>query len=175
MDGIAPTGNVTWTVRPCDLGMLALAASNGIVGYLTLHDDEAGAIAALQRAYIDTDLARDDIGLAPLVDEVRRRIAGEPPMREVPVDLHGTPFQLRVWDQLCRIPRGETRTYGEVAAAVGAPRAMRAVGSACAANPVAIVVPCHRVVPASGGTGNYGCGPERKRELLRREKAAVAG
>jgi O-6-methylguanine DNA methyltransferase len=74
-----------------------------------------------------------------------------------------------VWEELRRIPAGEVRTYGEVAEAIGAPRAHRAVGSACGANPVPIVVPCHRVVPASGGVGNYGLGPARKVELLRRE------
>ena len=71
-------------------------------------------------------------------------------------------------------PAGETRTYGEVAEAIGAPRASRAVGSACGTNPVPIVVPCHRVVPATGGVGNYGLGPDRKVELLRREGALDA-
>ncbi|HEY6317793.1 MAG TPA: methylated-DNA--[protein]-cysteine S-methyltransferase, partial [Acidimicrobiia bacterium] len=75
------------------------------------------------------------------------------------------------WEELRRIPVGQTRTYGEVAAAVGAPRAARAGGSACGANPVPVVVPCHRVVPASGGIGNYGLGPARKRRLLEVEGA----
>jgi AraC family transcriptional regulator, regulatory protein of adaptative response / methylated-DNA-[protein]-cysteine methyltransferase len=78
-----------------------------------------------------------------------------------------------VWEELRRIPAGETRTYGEVAAAIGEPRAARAVGSACGANPVPVVVPCHRVVPAGGGVGSYGLGPERKRRLLRQEGAST--
>ena len=79
-----------------------------------------------------------------------------------------------VWEELRRIPAGETRTYAEVAEAIGAPRASRAVGSACGANPVPIVVPCHRVVPSAGGVGNYGLGPHRKKALLRREGALEA-
>jgi O-6-methylguanine DNA methyltransferase len=85
--------------------------------------------------------------------------------------VRGTAFQRRVWEELQQIPLGETRTYGEIAAAIDAPRASRAVGSACGANPVPVVVPCHRVVPASGGIGNYGLGPRRKQRLLEHEGA----
>jgi AraC family transcriptional regulator of adaptative response/methylated-DNA-[protein]-cysteine methyltransferase len=88
---------------------------------------------------------------------------------DVPVDVQGTAFQWRVWKALLAIPAGETRSYGQVAASIGRPTAVRAVARACATNPVALVVPCHRVVPAAGGTGGYRWGAERKSALLARE------
>jgi AraC family transcriptional regulator of adaptative response/methylated-DNA-[protein]-cysteine methyltransferase len=87
----------------------------------------------------------------------------------VPLDVAGSRFQRRVWDALRAIPRGRTLAYGDVAAALGAPRAARAVARACAANPVALAVPCHRVVPRSGGTGGYRWGAWRKHALLAHE------
>ena len=92
-------------------------------------------------------------------------------MPGVPLDVQGTAFQWTVWKALQAIPAGETRTYAEVARAVGRPRAVRAVASACASNPVALVVPCHRVVPKAGGVGGYRWGADRKRALLDRESA----
>jgi AraC family transcriptional regulator of adaptative response/methylated-DNA-[protein]-cysteine methyltransferase len=136
-------------------------------------DSEAGLERSLRAEFPRADVHRDDTALGPVVAEVLRRINGRSPAFDLPLDVRGTAFQRRVWEELRRIPLGEVRTYGEVAAAIGAPRAVRAVGSACGANPVPVVVPCHRVLPKSGGVGNYGLGPERKRELLRREGAAV--
>jgi len=91
----------------------------------------------------------------------------------IPLDIRGTAFQQRVWAALRVIPLGETRTYGEIAAAIGAPRAVRAVAIACAGNPAAFVVPCHRVLPKDGGIGGYRWGAERKRRLLAREREAA--
>ena len=113
--------------------------------------DPAGGATAL-RAYLDGDLT----ALAAL-----------------PVDTTGTPFQRRVWSALRRIPAGRTRSYGDVARAIGAPRAVRAVGTANGANPIAIVVPCHRVVRTGGHLGGYGGGLERKRWLLDHERGAM--
>ena len=117
----------------------------------------------------------DDGALAVIVDAVLQRIDGEPAPADIPLDITGTAFQRRVWEALRHIPYGEVRTYGEIAEIIGSPNAVRAVGTACGSNPVAIVVPCHRVVPKSGGVGNYGFGPERKRVLLAREGASVEG
>ncbi len=99
---------------------------------------------------------------------------GSPLSPELPLDLRATQFRLRVWEALRRIPPGETRTYGEVAAAIGAPHASRAVAGACAANPLAVVVPCHRVVGGDGTLRGYRWGLRRKRELLARENANVS-
>ena len=83
--------------------------------------------------------------------------------------MQATAFQWQVWQALASIPYGETRTYGEVASSIGKPRAVRAVARACATNPVALAIPCHRVVPAAGGAGGYRWGVDRKQALLRRE------
>lgn len=92
-------------------------------------------------------------------------------MPNLPLDLRGTPFQRAVWAALQRIPPGRTETYAEVAARIGRPRAARAVARACAANPVALLIPCHRVVPVAGGSGGWRWGAARKRALLKREGA----
>jgi AraC family transcriptional regulator, regulatory protein of adaptative response / methylated-DNA-[protein]-cysteine methyltransferase len=97
-------------------------------------------------------------------------LAGEAKLARVPLDIRGTVFQRRVWEELRRIPRGQTRTYRDIARAVGAPAAVRAVGSACGANPVALVVPCHRAVRTDGGLGGYAWGLGRKKKLLALEK-----
>jgi AraC family transcriptional regulator of adaptative response/methylated-DNA-[protein]-cysteine methyltransferase len=93
-------------------------------------------------------------------------VAGGPFDLTMPVDVRASAFQRRVWQALQAIPRGETRTYAQVAASIGRPSAARAVARACASNPTALVVPCHRVVPTAGGTGGYRWGSERKKKLL---------
>jgi methylated-DNA-[protein]-cysteine S-methyltransferase len=114
---------------------------------------------------------RDDAGLAPIVEQLEAYFVGERTTFELPLRLHGTPFQQRVWSALQEIPYGETISYGELARWVGNPNASRAVGTANGHNPVAIVVPCHRVIAAGGGIGGYGGGLDRKRWLLEHEVA----
>ena len=110
------------------------------------------------------DVAENDPGLA---DEWLRRLEDAFAGKSRPeLDLIGTSFQLKVWRALCRIPRGRTRTYGEIARDIGNPAAVRAVGTACGANPIAILVPCHRVLRKGGGLGGYFFGPDTKRRLL---------
>jgi methylated-DNA-[protein]-cysteine S-methyltransferase len=113
--------------------------------------------------------------VAPLrqaVDELRRYFAGERVQFSCALDLHGTPFQLAVWRELCRIPYGETRSYGEIAYAIGQPNASRAVGAANGANPVAIIVPCHRVIGGNGALTGYSGGLPTKAWLLSLEGIA---
>jgi AraC family transcriptional regulator of adaptative response/methylated-DNA-[protein]-cysteine methyltransferase len=100
-----------------------------------------------------------------------RQLEGREPTAELPLDVRATSFQRQVWEELRNIPWGQTRTYGEVARAVGQPTAARAVARACATNPAALVIPCHRVVPAGGGTGGYRWGAARKARLLKAEAA----
>lgn len=101
-------------------------------------------------------------------------LAGQPPEKLPPIDLSaGSAFQRRVWEVLRTIPRGKTRTYSEVAAAIGRPKAVRAVGGACGANPVPVLVPCHRVLAAHGGLGGFSGGLDWKRTLLAREGVAL--
>jgi len=106
---------------------------------------------------------------APLqraIVEMQRYFAGERVQFTCPLDLRGTPFQLLVWEQLCRIPYGETRTYGEIALAIGRPTASRAVGAANGANPIPVIVPCHRVIGSDGSLTGYAGGLANKSWLL---------
>jgi AraC family transcriptional regulator of adaptative response/methylated-DNA-[protein]-cysteine methyltransferase len=160
---------IAYTVTSCPLGALLVARTERGICRVALGDDPYSLDALVRDEFPAAVVARDDDALAPVVDEVLRRIAGEEPAVDLPLDVRGTAFQLRVWRELQRIPRGETRTYGALAEAVGAPGGARAVGQACGSNPVAVVVPCHRVVPAGGGLGGYAWGVEKKRALLDHE------
>jgi AraC family transcriptional regulator, regulatory protein of adaptative response / methylated-DNA-[protein]-cysteine methyltransferase len=115
----------------------------------------------------------DDTPLADTVRSVLRFIKEPKQALDLPLDLRGTAFQQRVWNALRRIPPGETRTYGQVAAAIGHPRAVRAVARSCATNPVPLAVPCHRVVGKDGALTGYRWGIPRKQALLERERAAA--
>lgn len=167
---------IAYTVADSPLGALLVARTARGVCRVALADDAATLETLVRDEFPAADVTRDDDALAPVVHEVLRRIAGEEPARALPLDVRGTAFQLRVWRELQRIPRGETRTYGALAEAVGAPGGARAVGQACGSNPVAVVVPCHRVVPAGGGLdgkrglGGYAWGVEKKRVLLDHER-----
>ncbi len=167
--------SIVFTVSPSPLGALIVATTARGVCWIALGAEAVALEEGLRREFPAADaIARDDDALAPVVAEVLRRIDGELPSAELPLDVRGTAFQLRVWQELQRIPRGETRSYGEVAAAVGAPGGARAVGAACGSNPVSVVVPCHRVVTASGGLGGYAWGVDAKQSLLEREGARSA-
>ncbi|GCE46882.1 methylated-DNA-[protein]-cysteine S-methyltransferase/methylated-DNA-[protein]-cysteine S-methyltransferase [Thermosporothrix hazakensis] len=116
------------------------------------------------------------IGVAPLqqaIDELQRYIQGEKVQFSCPLDLYGTPFQKLVWQELYKIPYGETRSYAMIARAIGRPQACRAVGAANGANPVAVIVPCHRVIGSSGSLVGYGGGLETKVWLLALERAGM--
>jgi AraC family transcriptional regulator of adaptative response/methylated-DNA-[protein]-cysteine methyltransferase len=161
---------IAYTVVDSPLGALLVARTGRGICRVALGDDPYRLDALVRDEFPAAEVQRDDDGLAPVVDEVLRRIAGNEPAVDLPLDVRGTAFQLRVWRELQRIPRGETRTYGALAEAVGAPGGARAVGQACGSNPVAVVVPCHRVVPAGGGLGGYAWGVEKKRTLLDHER-----
>ncbi len=120
---------------------------------------------------IPDDYRRDDAGLAHVVEQLEAYFAGELTDFEIPMTMRGTDFQRRVWASLCEIPYGETISYGELARRVGNPKASRAVGLANGRNPLAIVVPCHRVIGADGSLTGYGGGLERKVWLLEHESA----
>jgi AraC family transcriptional regulator of adaptative response/methylated-DNA-[protein]-cysteine methyltransferase len=167
---------IAFTIAGSPLGALLVARTERGVCRVALADDPGVLEALVRDEFPAAVVTRDDAALAPVVHEVLRRIAGEEPDLDLPLDVRGTAFQLRVWRELQQIPRGETRTYGALAAAVGAPGGARAVGQACGNNPVAVVVPCHRVVPAGGGLGGkaglggYAWGVEKKRALLGNEQ-----
>jgi AraC family transcriptional regulator of adaptative response/methylated-DNA-[protein]-cysteine methyltransferase len=151
------------------LGPLLLAATARGVCALLL-GDEAGA-AGLQARFPQACPTEDRKGLAPLLARVCDWLAQPGGALELDLDLQGTPFQRRVWRALQKVPAGATVSYAELARRLRLPRAIRAVAGACARNPVALVVPCHRVVRSDGGLAGYRWGVERKRELLSREAA----
>jgi len=164
---------IGFTTSASPLGRLVVATTGRGVCWIALGDDDTALESGLRAEYPRATIARDDTTLAAVVREVLGRIDGTLPALELAVDVRGTAFQLRVWQELRRIPRGETRSYGEIAGAVGAPGGARAVGQACGSNPVAIVVPCHRVLTADGGLGGYAWGVDVKSALLEREGATV--
>jgi AraC family transcriptional regulator, regulatory protein of adaptative response / methylated-DNA-[protein]-cysteine methyltransferase len=129
-----------------------------------------GSETALRGEFPGATVTRDDAALAPYAGVLKAAIEGAADANSLPLDIRATAFQRRVWEALRAIPRGETRSYAEIAQAVGNPRAVRAVARACATNPVAIAIPCHRVVRKGGDLGGYRWGIARKRALLKAER-----
>jgi AraC family transcriptional regulator, regulatory protein of adaptative response / methylated-DNA-[protein]-cysteine methyltransferase len=160
---------VRFTLVDSSLGRILVAATDLGVCAVALGGEDAALEAALRAEFPNAELRRDDDSLRSWADVVVRHAEGEHPGLAVPLDLQGTAFQMRVWQALRAIPAGETRTYAEVAAAIGQPSATRAVAGACARNKAALLVPCHRVVRTDGEPGGYRWGIERKRRLLERE------
>lgn len=150
------------------LGTVLAAATDRGLCSIKLGDDGDRLRRLLAEEFPSAELSEDS--LSGFKQEILSFIDGEASLARVPLDIRGTVFQRRVWETLRRIPRGETRTYQDIARAVGAPRAVRAVGSACGANPVALAVPCHRAVRTDGGLGGYAWGLARKKRLLELEK-----
>lgn len=165
----AGTRVLRFAVVPTSLGFVSVAAGTQGVCAIELGDVREDLIASLGRRFPEASLVEDAEALAEFTSSVCELV--EDPTREVSIclDEGGTPFQRAVWDVLRAIPVGETRTYAQVAEAVGRPAASRAVASACASNRLAVVIPCHRVVRADGSLSGYRWGVERKRALLERE------
>jgi len=157
---------ISWASAETDLGNMLVAATGKGICRLSFDEDEA----ALRRRFPNAAIAH---GGAEMADLVRRTVAAvnapEKP-HDLPLDVQGTAFQEAVWRELSRIPAGETRTYAQIAAAVGRPAAVRAAGSANGANNVAVLIPCHRVIRTDGTPGGYAYGLERKAKLLQRER-----
>jgi AraC family transcriptional regulator of adaptative response/methylated-DNA-[protein]-cysteine methyltransferase len=151
-----------------DLGTVLAAATPKGVCAVKLGNDTSKLKRLLSEEFSAADLV--EAAMPELEASIRAFVEGEGTLARVPLDIRGTVFQRRVWDALRRIPRGKTRTYSEIARAIGAPAAVRAVGTACGANPVALVVPCHRAVRTDGGLGGYAWGLPVKERLLEVEK-----
>ncbi|MFJ2396417.1 methylated-DNA--[protein]-cysteine S-methyltransferase [Streptomyces sp. NPDC087843] len=154
------------TVTDSPYGPLTLVADDGLLCGLYM-------VGQRHRPPQEDFGERDDTLLAESKRQLAAYFAGDLKEFDVPMRLAGTPFQRRVWDQLARIPYGEIRSYGELADALGNPKASRAVGLANGRNPVGIIVPCHRVVGADGSLTGYGGGLERKRRLLDFERGSA--
>ncbi|MBE2185103.1 MAG: methylated-DNA--[protein]-cysteine S-methyltransferase [Anaerolineae bacterium] len=161
--------HITYIVQPTHYGALLIALTDRGVCAVGLYDDAQSAAAALSREYSLAKIEQDQ-ALAPLAQAVIAHIDSGAPLPDLAWDVQATAFQWRVWQALIKIPRGETRTYGEIAHAIGAPTAARAVAAACGSNKLALVIPCHRVIGSSGELRGYKWGIERKRELLASEQ-----
>jgi AraC family transcriptional regulator of adaptative response/methylated-DNA-[protein]-cysteine methyltransferase len=161
---------IRYTLVDSPLGRLLLAGTERGVCAVCIGDVDRTLEGDLRAEYPEAQVERDDEALRPLALEMLEHLSGERPHLELPIDVQATAFQWRVWQELQAIPYGETRTYQEVARAVGQPSAVRAVARACATNPVAVVIPCHRVVRTDGGLGGYRWGLARKQALLEQER-----
>ncbi len=170
--GLSLLNTILYTIAPCSLGHLLLAAGDRGICHLRLGDDPRQLEERFRLVLPQARLAPASDRIHAWCDALVHYIddldgASEPP--KLPLALQGTAFQRRVWSALSAIPCGEVRSYREIAEQVDVPRGARAVANACANNPVAVLVPCHRVVPSAGGTGGYRWAQWRKRRLLARE------
>ncbi|HVZ61303.1 MAG TPA: methylated-DNA--[protein]-cysteine S-methyltransferase [Terriglobales bacterium] len=162
---------IQFGVGKCSLGSVLVAKTGQGICAILLGIDPGEMKSDLQARFPLATLAAADASFAKVVSKVIDFIEAPASGLDLPLDLHGTAFQHRVWQELCNIPVGSTASYGEIARRMGVPSSVRAVGRACCANPVAVVVPCHRVVRGDGALAGYRWGSERKRALLSRESA----
>ena len=160
---------IAYTITTCTYGRLLVAATERGISAVSFGDSDRPMEEALHAEYPAAEIARDDALMRRWVDGVLKKVEGQVDAPQLPLDIIATSFRCRVWDALRAIPRGETRTYAEIARAIGSPKAARAVGNACHDNPAAVVIPCHRVVASGGGMGSYAYGLDRKKKLLERE------
>jgi AraC family transcriptional regulator of adaptative response/methylated-DNA-[protein]-cysteine methyltransferase len=161
---------IRYTIAPSPIGQMLLAATERGICAVQFGNSVSALERELRAEYPKAEIARSD---RKLTEEVRamREIMGGNSSRSLPLDIQATAFQRRVWEALQAIPRGATKSYSKIAADIGHPKAARAVARACAINPVAVAIPCHRVVREDGALGGYRWGVDRKKKLLALEAA----
>jgi AraC family transcriptional regulator of adaptative response/methylated-DNA-[protein]-cysteine methyltransferase len=162
---------IHYTVADSPLGKMLIAATNAGLCFVGFGSLETELEDDLTARFPESERKRDEANLGPMVKQILAQMTEHPVALELPLDVRATAFQRRVWEALRRIPRGETRTYSQIAEEIGQPTAVRAVARACATNPVAVVVPCHRVIGSDGTLTGYRWGVERKKKLLNLENA----
>jgi AraC family transcriptional regulator of adaptative response/methylated-DNA-[protein]-cysteine methyltransferase len=160
---------IDYTIAKSSFGLMLLAATRRGVCMVGFGSDQSELDQELRKEFASAELVRNDKALARYVNVLRDHLDGKVLDLDLPLDVKSTAFQRKVWHQLQRIPYGDSITYSELAARIGSPGSARAVARACATNPAAIVIPCHRVVPKGGESGGYRWGAGRKQELLRKE------
>jgi AraC family transcriptional regulator of adaptative response/methylated-DNA-[protein]-cysteine methyltransferase len=163
---------IRFAIGECSLGPILVAASDRGVCAILLGDDPEALARDLQDRFPRADLIGGDRDFERIVAKVVGFVEAPGLGLDLPLDVRGTAFQQRVWQALRKIPAGSTASYTEIAQQLGSPRSVRAVAQACAANPLAVAVPCHRVVRTDGALSGYRWGVERKRALLEREASA---
>jgi AraC family transcriptional regulator, regulatory protein of adaptative response / methylated-DNA-[protein]-cysteine methyltransferase len=160
---------IRFTTANCALGLLLVAATERGICIVMLGDDSARLEGLLRRQFRAAEIFADSTGMAKQVAAILAAMTDHPTAGDLSLDMRATAFQARVWQALRRIPRGQTRSYADLARAVGQPTAVRAVARACATNPVSIAIPCHRVIGSDGSLTGYRWGVERKKALLAME------
>ena len=158
---------IAYTTFSSPLGTVLIAGTERGLCSVKLGE---GAAQLLAEEFCEAELVHEPKSMPEVRKAILEFLDGDASLARIPLDIRGTVFQRKVWEQLRRIPAGETRSYGQIARAIGAPRAVRAVGSACGANPVALVIPCHRALRTDGTLGGYAWGLARKKKLLEIEK-----
>jgi AraC family transcriptional regulator, regulatory protein of adaptative response / methylated-DNA-[protein]-cysteine methyltransferase len=162
--------SVHYAIFKCGAGNLLLARSERGLCEASLADNRAELENWIRRRHPDADANPQDADLKRWAAHIAERLESGDSLKDIPLDIRGTPFQRRVWKAMCGIPRGQTRSYAQLAKSMGAPRAYRAVAQACGANPIAVLIPCHRVVRTDGSLGGYRGGVKIKRRLLEMEQ-----
>jgi AraC family transcriptional regulator, regulatory protein of adaptative response / methylated-DNA-[protein]-cysteine methyltransferase len=160
---------IHYKLSHCALGSLLLASTSAGICALSFGESPANLLAALQARFSHATLVLDAGHSEMWLAQVVAHIADPTVALDLPLDVRGTSFQQRVWQALCEIPAGTTRSYSQIAEKIGSPKSVRAVAGACAANPLALFIPCHRVIRADGRLSGYRWGTERKKILLSRE------
>lgn len=171
---------IAYAIVDSAFGRLLVAGTRRGICFAAMGEADETLVAELRSDYPRASIRvfdanrHEDSHIGRCADALAGYIAGRSEMPGPPMDIRGTPFQFAVWDQLRAIPAGETRSYSEIARRIGRPRAIRAVGTANGANPISIIIPCHRAIRASGHLGGYRWGLERKRKLLEMELSAAS-
>jgi len=164
---------ITYTIADSPLGRLLVAQTERGICAVNLGETDAELERLLADEYPHAGLRRDESGSGEVIEQLVKHLRGDERQLDLPLDVQATAFQLRVWEELRRIPYGQTRSYREVAVSLGQPTATRAVARARATNPVALVTPCHRIVREDGSLGGYRWGIERKAKLLAQEQSVA--
>jgi AraC family transcriptional regulator of adaptative response/methylated-DNA-[protein]-cysteine methyltransferase len=162
---------ISYAIVESSLGKLLIAATEKGVCSVTLGDSESALETNLKQEFPQAQIQRDEAALTVAAKAIVDHLEGRTSHIDLPLDIQATAFQLKVWEQLRAIPSGQTCSYSEVAKAIGQEKAIRAVARACATNPVALVIPCHRVIREDESLGGYRWGLERKKKLLAEERA----
>jgi len=162
--------NIKYTIDDSPLGRLLVAVTERGVCSVTMGDTDIQLEKTLKSEFSEANIERADAALRKTVATILKRLSSTGPHLDLPLDIRATAFQRQVWEKLRTIPVGQTMSYGEVAKSLGNPGAVRAVGRACATNPIAVVIPCHRVVREDKSLGGYRWGLDRKKKLLEQEK-----
>jgi AraC family transcriptional regulator of adaptative response/methylated-DNA-[protein]-cysteine methyltransferase len=165
--------HIGYTIANSSLGKVLVGATDRGVSAVYLGEKESSLVAALRKEYPKAELARANGEGDAWLKEILSRVEGSAPRVDLPLDVKATAFQRRVWQELQKIPRGTTRSYAQVARAVGKPGSVRAVARAIATNPACVVVPCHRVIRTDGSLAGYRWGIQRKQKLLEREAGSA--